>query len=179
MRRNLALRQILSLRRVARCVSGGVAVEFAIVALPFTAMLVSSLAIALEYLVYSQVDYAVHRAAREVRAGNVQIQKLGAADFLATHVCPNLTLLPCDLARVNAVVIANPADWANYSPDSIDPATAKWCPGGAADAVLLQVSFPTPFAMFIFGASESPEKYYTTSVAFRNDPFGVARAGGC
>ena len=88
-------------------------------------------------------------------------------------------MLPCASARVNAAVIARSADWAAYSSDTIDPAKARWCPGGSADAVLLQVSFPTPFATLLFGASDALRKYYTSSVAFRNDPFGASAAGNC
>lgn len=179
MRRICPSRHLISLRRAGRCDRGAVAVEFSIVALPFIAMLTSSLVIGLEYLVYSQIDYATHRAGQEIRAGNVQIQQLSAPDFLSRVVCPNVTLLPCQSARVNAVVIAKSADWAAYSPSSIDPAKARWCPGGSADAVLLQVAFPTPFAALVLGASGAEQKYYTSSVAFRNDPFGALPAGSC
>ncbi len=179
MRRICLVRHIVALRRIRRCDRGAVAVEFSIIALPFIGMLASSLVIGLEYLVYSQIDYATHRAAQEIRAGNVQIQQLSAPDFLAKVVCPNVTMLPCASARVNAAVIARSADWAAYSSDTIDPAKARWCPGGSADAVLLQVSFPTPFATLLFGASDAVRKYYTSSVAFRNDPFGASAAGNC
>lgn len=160
----------------ARDKSGAAALEFALVALPFLAMLVCIIEVGVDFLFFSQIDYAVHKAAQEIRSGSVQIQKLTAAQFKTNVLCPKLSGFTCSSLQVNVVVIKQSEEWASWSPTTIDPASAKWCPGGSADTVLIQVAYPVPLATMIWAGAQSTAngvRYYLSAAAFRNDPYGL------
>jgi len=165
-----------SVVRFVRDKSGAAALEFAMVAAPFLALLVCIIEVGVDFLLFSQVDYATHKAAQEIRSGSVQMSELTAEKFKTDVLCPKLNILPCAPVNVNVVVIKNSGEWGNWSPTSIDPATAKWCPGGAADAMLVQVAYPVPLASMIWAGSSSNAngvRYYMSSAGFRNDPYGL------
>ena len=156
--------------------SGAAALEFAIVALPFLAMILYIIEVGVDFLFFSQIDYATHKAAQEIRSGSVQIQNLTSAQFKTNVLCPKITGLTCSSLQVNVVVIKQSEEWATWSPTSINPATAKWCPGGSTDTVLMQVAYPVPLATMIWAGAQSTAngvRYYLSAAAFRNDPYGL------
>lgn len=171
------------LARFARDKSGVTAVEFGMVALPFLAIIVCIIEVAVDFLIFSQIDYATHKAAQEIRFGSVQARKLSAAQFKTDVLCPKVSRLSCSQVVVNAVVMRKIEDFYPWSTSSIDPATARWCPGNAADTVLLQVAYPVPLATMIWAGARSSAngvRYYLSAASFRNDPFALAISGtGC
>ena len=163
-------------RRFGQDKSGAAALEFAMVALPFLAMILCIIEVGVDFLFFSQIDYAAHKAAQEVRSGSVQIQNLTAAQFKTNVLCPKLTGFTCSSLEVNVVVIKQSEEWATWSPATINPATAKWCPGGSTDTVLMQVAYPVPLATMIWAGAQSTAnsvRYYLSAAAFRNDPYGL------
>lgn len=155
---------------------GAAAVEFAIIAMPFLAVLVSIVEVGVDFMIFSQLDYAVQKASQNVRYGVAQTSGLTAEQFKSGVLCPNLVGLQCSSVHVKAMVIKNQSDWNALSPHSFDPSNPKWCIGGAADTVLVQVAFPVPLASMIWAGSASVSngvRYYVSSATFRNDPFAA------
>jgi Flp pilus assembly protein TadG len=178
------------LRRTRRFIqdkSGAAALEFAMVSLPFLAMIICIIEVGVDFLFFSQIDYATHKAAQEIRSGSVQMQNLTATQFKTNVICPKLTGLTCSSLQVNVGVVRNTYEWsANWTwwPNTVNPATAKWCPGGAADTILIQLAYPVPLASMIWAGAASNAngvRYYLSAAAFRNDPFGlpVPATAGC
>lgn len=163
-------------RGFVRNKSGAAALEFAMVALPFLAMIICIIEVGVDFLFFSQIDYAAHKAAQEIRSGSVQMQKLTADQFKTNVLCPKLSGFTCSSLQVNVVVTKQRQDWLTWSPTTIDPSTAKWCPGGSTDTVLIQVAYPVPLATMIWAGAQSTAngvRYYLSAAAFRNDPYGL------
>ena len=133
------------------------------VALPFLAMILCIIEVGVDFLFFSQIDYATHKAAQEIRSGSVQIQNLTSAQFKTNVLCPKITGLTCSSLQVNVVVIKQSEEWATWSPTSINPATAKWCPGGSTDTVLMQVAYPVPLGIKMKLRSAQAVIYYAWS----------------
>lgn len=171
-----ALRRGLRLVGFVRDKSGAAALEFALVALPFLAMVICIIEVGVDFFFFSQIDYAAHKAAQEIRSGSVQMQKLTADQFKTNVLCPKLSGFTCSSVRVNVVVIKQHNEWWAWSATTINPANAKWCPGGAADLVLVQIAYPVPLATMIWAGTKSTAngvRYYLSAAALRNDPFGL------
>lgn len=174
--RRIRLRRRL-LARFGADKSGVAAVEFGMVALPFLAIVFCILETAVDYLIFSQIDYATHKAAQEIRFGGVQMKKMSAGQFKTDVLCPKLSLLSCSQVQINVVVIYDRTEFGAWLGSSINPATAKWCPGNASDSVLLQVAYPVPLATMIWAGARSNAngvRYYMSAASFRNDPFALA-----
>jgi Flp pilus assembly protein TadG len=175
-------------RRLLRDASGAAAVEFAMVAFPFIAITVAVLELAVDYLYFSQLDYAAHKASEQIRSGVVIADKISAADFRSKFLCPQLTLFDCNKLLVNAVTVANESNWSGgggvWAPTTINPSAARWCPGGSAQITVLQVAYPVPLASFVWAGQLSNAngvRYYMAASAFRNDAFSLAApaTAGC
>lgn len=154
------------------------------VATPFLALVVCIVEVGVDFFLFSQIDYAAHKAAQEIRSGSVQTRQLTAERFKTEVVCPKLNILSCSSFQVNVVVIKAFTEWAYWSTTNIDPARAKWCPGGAAETVLVQIAYPVPLPTMIWAGNTSTTngvRYYLASAAFRNDPYGLppSTAPGC
>ncbi len=81
--------------RVVRDSSGSSAIEFAIVAAPFLALVFLALQVGLVYFANGELENAVAQGARLIRTGEAQTQNFDAGRF-KTEVCKNLTaLLSC------------------------------------------------------------------------------------
>lgn len=176
------------LARFRRDKSGAAALEFALIATPFLAMIVCIIEVALDFLYFSHVDYATHKAIQQIRSGAVQTQKLDMETFKKDILCPEMSSLACGPVLVNMRIMntwcCSPDGWNGWRANNIDPATAKWCPGGSADLIFLQVAYPVPFGAIIWSGTSSiadGKRYYLTTVAVRNDPFGLPRpkVAGC
>lgn len=164
----------------ARDRTGAAALEFALVALPFMTMVVFIIEVALDFLFFSHVDYAAHKAIQQIRSGAVQTQKLDMQRFKNEILCPQMSLVPCEPVLVNMRVMktwcCSPDGWTGWTQTTVSADTAKWCPGGAAQLVFLQVAYPIPFGSLLWSRSQSMadgKSYYLSTAAVRNDPFGL------
>jgi Flp pilus assembly protein TadG len=156
---------------------GAAAVEFAMVAPPFLALVVGIIEIGVDYYFYAQLETATQQAVQDIRTGTVQIKKLTQERFRNEVFCPKIVLLSCDKLVFNVAVMRAQNDWGAFSPTTVDPAKAKWCVGGAREIVLVQVAYPVPLATMIWAGDTSlanGQRYYLASAGFRNEPFGVA-----
>jgi Flp pilus assembly protein TadG len=162
---------------------GGAALEFSIVGLPFIAVIIAIIEVAVDFMISAQLDTALQKSVADIRSGTVQIQNMTAAQFKTQILCSRLTGLTCSSVLLNVVKIAQSTDWATWSPSSINSSNQKWCPGGSADAILVQVAYPVPLASMIWAGAtgaQTGSRYYISSAGLRNDPFGIpVTQAGC
>lgn len=91
-------------RRFARDRRGASAVEFAIVAPVFLALMFSTFEVAWFYFVNSTVDAAATNAARVLRTGQVQKSEMTKEEFFDDLVCPKVKLFGDCYSRLTAEV---------------------------------------------------------------------------
>jgi len=158
------------------------------VAFPFIAIVVATLELAVDYLYFSQLDYAAHKASEQIRSGVVVIDRATSSDFRTRYLCPELTLFDCNKLLVNVTVVASVNNWSGgggvWAPTTVNPGAARWCPGGSAEINVLQIAYPVPLASFVWAGQRSNVngvRYYLAASAFRNDAFSLSApaTAGC
>ena len=168
---------------------GTVALEFALVSLPFLTMIVGFLEIGYNFYVQEMLDYGTQAAARQIQVGTTQSSAANVSGFLQSTMCQSLAgLLPCNGIWVNVQVVN---DYWN-TPTGLIPAVngafnagaLAWCPGNAAQLVLLQTYYPLPtlltsllpFTTVLF--NNTATHMITSSAAFMNEKFSTVTVPG-
>lgn len=158
------------------------------VGLPFVVLIIGILQVSLDFIFFSQIDYAANKASHEIRTGNVRIQEMSVNDFKAKFVCPNVVAISCDSVYVSSDVITTATNrngsWEDLSPNVFDTANLNWCTGGAADTVLMRIAMPVPFFASVWSGAvpskNGASRLYVAAATFRNDPYGLPpRPDGC
>lgn len=143
---------------LAHC-GGAAALEFALVAAPFVAMIFAILQIGLIYLAGNELETAVERAARPLLTGSAQQASLTQSQFL-TSVCSYLpALFSCsglmvDLQVASAFSSANTAK-PTLIFDSSGKVTNQWSfsTGSSGSILVLRVFYQFPILFAPFGRS--------------------------
>jgi Flp pilus assembly protein TadG len=184
-------------RAFVHCRSGATAVEFALVAAPFIALLVAILQTTLVFFAARTLDEITEEAGRFVLTGQVQTSNLNASQF-ATEVCTGdqtLTTLVSLLFTCGKLVI-NAQSYSSFSAASTtDPlptfngynssnqpidSTGKvlvpsWSPGNPGDIVVLQIMYLWPVVGGPLGFSLSNttggNRLLMSTVIFKNEPY--------
>jgi len=146
------------LRRIRRRLNrrGSVAIEFAIVALPFFALLLFVLEIGFDMFQQEALDSALHLAAREIQTGNAQNVQSGS-QFAANYLCPKLGgLLPCSglYVSITTFVPTSSQDFYNFT-TGVPPVTngtlnlsgyasGNFCNAGPAQYVVISAILVGP-----------------------------------
>jgi Flp pilus assembly pilin Flp len=167
---------------------GSAAVEFAIVAPLFFALLFAIIETALVFLAGPVLETMAQQSARMVMTGQAQAQAkpFSASDF-HDYVCKQIPAL-FDCNGIYVDVQNYPAGFPNAPPPSqIDGSkhfinNMKYCPGNAGDIVVVRLFykwqlFVTGFGYNISNLSGGQRLLYATA-AFRNEPF-VANPSAC
>lgn len=178
------------LRRWKGDESGLTAVEFAIVAVPFLALLFGIMSICLYFFTVFSIENAAWQAARAIRTGQLQ-QSLGSYAGLTTNedrkkqfkkmLCSKApTFLDCN-NKVVVIVQSNATFGGIVEPNCAingvmaDQATATFNTGGASSVVLITTCYPWEFGgklPFInFGTLTNGSLLVQASVAFRTEPY--------
>ncbi|WP_175577804.1 TadE/TadG family type IV pilus assembly protein [Mongoliimonas terrestris] len=166
-------------RRFQRAADGSVAVEFALVSIPFFALLFAILETALLFFAGQVLDTAVTQASRQIRTGQVQQAGMTATAF-KTLVCNGLgTFGDCadklfvEVVRYddfNTITTTTPVD-----PDGTMKDVFAFNPGARGDVVVVTGYYEWPAIFNIFGQTSSllanGNHLLGASVAFRNEPF--------
>jgi Flp pilus assembly protein TadG len=166
-----------ALRRFRRDRKGQVAVQFAMIAMPFFMMMFAIIETALIFFANQALETATQDTARLIMTGQVQLGGMNAATF-KTNLCSRLAgLMDCtggvdvdvksypSFASVN---IANPISGGNY----VNPTT--FLPGGAGDIVVVRTFYQWP--VFVTGLGYDPgnlnnkKRLLVATAAFRNEP---------
>lgn len=135
-------------RRLVRAESGVAAIEFALVALPFLALLMAILQVAAALYTQEALDYATQSSARQVQIGAVST-KMSSANFQTTVFCPRFpSFLSCtglvfDLRPV-ADYFADPAVTLGIPPNQAAGTGFGFCPGSPGQMMFLRVIYQAP-----------------------------------
>ena len=166
------------LGRLVRCRSGATAVEFALIAVPFFALLIAIAQTGRVFLAEEELQTATSQAGRLIMTGQAQKQSLTAAQF-QQDVCNNVAaMLACSGIYVNVqkfssfggVTPLNPVQSGNFN-----SATMNFQAGGPGDIVLVQTFYQWPVAPGLLGLNLSNvgvNNFLLVGTAvFRNEPY--------
>jgi Flp pilus assembly protein TadG len=169
------------LRRFLKDREGTAAIEFAIVALPFFALLFAILETAIIFFAGQLLETGLSEAARLVRTGQAQDNKFDIGDFKEA-VCANVfALLECDTGLRIDVRELESFGGASLPPPidedgDFDDQGFVYQPGAGGDIVLVRAFYEWPSLVpSLLGSSPGNLKngnYLLSATAtFRNEPF--------
>ena len=177
--RHTGKRHFLSriLRIFVRRTDGVAAVEFALVAAPFIALLIAILETALAFFAQQVLQTATTQTARLIMTGQAQKSSMTASQF-QTAVCSNaVALFTCSGIYVNVQKFAsftsaqqlNPVSGGNFNN------AMTYSPGGPGDIVIVQVFYQWPVVVAPLGFTEGNlngnMRLLVGTAAFRNEPY--------
>ncbi len=157
------------------------AVELAILAVPFFAMIGAILETAMVFLASQVLDGAVQDASRLIRTGQAQSAGYQLEDFRAA-VCDHLfNLFNCDNLQIDVETITS-FPMANVSVSPLDPTDPKkwtlvenFLPGSGSNVEIVQAFYKWPIILKFGGlnlATSSDGTHLLGSVrVFQNEPF--------
>jgi len=167
-------------RRFRRDQRGATAVEFALIALPFFALLFAIIETALVFFAGQVLESAVANAARQIRTGQAQAQGLSASGFKAL-ICDEVSaLFACTEKLVVDVQKFDTFADINLSPPIDDKGnldlSSKYDPGNGGDIVVVRAYYEWPLTVQLLGLDLSNMASGNThllsaAAAFRNEPF--------
>jgi len=170
---------------------GATAVEFALVALPFFALIFAIIELAIIFFIGSALNNATSEAGRLVRVG--QFQDCGGAETFKEHVCENMRGLGNCEANLRVDVISDSLFSNIAVPDTsdvtVDPATGEFTPEvgtftpdiGASSPVIVQSTFYYRLALpaqltRLESSPGSNIRILKSTTAFNTEPFPPSSA---
>jgi Flp pilus assembly protein TadG len=173
------------LRRFRHHRGASAAVEFALVAPMFFALLFAILEIALMFFATQVLETITQTSARYILTGQAQNGSLTQAQF-KTYVCNQIpALFTCANVQVDVesypsfgnVTINSPLDGSgNFT------GTMNYCTGNAGDIVVVRLFYPWPLFVTGLGFNISnmagSKRLLSATAAFQNEPFS-APASAC
>jgi len=165
--------------RFRRNQSGATVVEFALVALPFFALMFAIIETALLFFADQALDTAVSSAARLIRTGQAQEEGLTASGFKALICDQVVALFNCTAGLKVDVQKYSNFDAINLTPP-VDAngnlnVTQHYPTTHGGDIVVVRAYYEWPVMINLFGAglADMPDGTHllTATAAFRNEPF--------
>ncbi len=169
------------LRRFAGNTGGAAAVEFALVAVPFIALLVGLFQTGLVFLAGRELDEAVSQASRYIMTGQAQNASMTQSQF-NSWVCQNIyALFNCNNLMVNVQTYSSFSSASTSAPALIYNAqgqvTNSWsyAPGGPGDIVVVQAIYQWPVVLGPLGFNLSNlgngDRLLISTAVFKNEPY--------
>jgi len=154
------------------------AVEFALVAAPFIALLVAILQIGVVLVAQQVLQTATNQAARLIMTGQVQAQNMSAAQF-QQQVCAHATsLFSCSQIYVSVQTYSSFDGLTLTYPvqnGQFVAADMQWNPGGPGDVVVAQTYYAWPVFLaplgFNLGNLNGNQLLLVGTAAFRVEPY--------
>jgi len=157
--------------------SGATAVEFALVAAPFFALLYAILETALVFLAQQVLQTATTQASRAIMTGQAQAQNMTAAQFKQSVCAHAVALFNCSSLYVNVVTFSSFTAATMPSPiqnGQFNTSNMNYSPGGTGDIEVVQVYYPWPVISgplgFALSNTNNGLDVLTATSAFRNEP---------
>lgn len=189
-RRIQRLGRIVSPRRFARRQDGAAAVEFAIVALPFLAILLGTMETALVFFADQTLETMVQQGARLVMTGQAQ-NNSGVTDptSFRNQFCPSgqtVGLFNCSQVLINVqsygsfgAIPSVPAPPSTNG--ALDAAKQVYQPGTSCNIVIVRLYYQWPIIVTFMGFNSlanwsTSSRLLTATAAFRNEPFAGSGA---
>jgi Flp pilus assembly protein TadG len=168
-----------SARSLLRCEDGGAALEFAVVAAPFLALLFAIMETALMFFAGQTLETAAQNSSRLVLTGQAQNQGLTQSTF-QTAVCQALSsMFNCNNILID-VETASSFGSANTSLPVQNGQLQNnftYSPGGPGDIVVVRLMYQWPVYVSLLNLSNSLSNMSASSnllmatAAFRNEPY--------
>ena len=164
------------------------AVEFALISVPFFAVLLVIFQVGIVYLAENELETATEMAARQLLTGQVQTAGLTATQFISS-MCPNLPVLfQCsgvmvDLEDVSSFAAANTsAPTLTYNKQGQVTNNWQFQTGGAGSILVLRVMYQFqiylgPLALNLANLPNGDRLLMTTAV-FEVEPYNQQGVGG-
>ena len=160
--------------------SGTAAVEFAIVAIPFFALIFAIFQVALVFLADQLLESAVNDASRLIRTGQTVTAGYTVAQFKA-EVCSRLYFMFDCNKLVHAIQTPSSFGSINLSPPAVDPhtglltGTQNYTNGTSATITVVRVYYQFPVLGSNFGLTLADQANGTRLLgavaAFRTEPY--------
>jgi len=162
---------------------GAVAVEFAMVALPFFFMLFAIFELALYFVVASTLENATGNAARMIRTGELQMSGQATAAAFKDQVCSSLSWLGSSCQNNLTVDVRKLTQFTNPNPPNplqngtFNNTQVTFVPGVPQDIILVRTFFKwklltNALVGSLQATSENGGTAIITSTAiFRNEPY--------
>jgi Flp pilus assembly protein TadG len=171
------------IRRLAAARDGAVAVELALIAAPFFALVFGVIELSLIFLVSSSLENATAQAARTIRTGQFQTGGSATAAAFKTSICNSFGWLQSDCDSNLYVDVRTFTSFASVTaPQPVtngvfDPSKLTFTPGGPGDIVVVHAYYQWPLiAPMMSQALENlsgGRTLITSTAAFRNEPYGT------
>jgi len=165
--------------RLWRSESGGAAVEFALMAVPFLAVLMAIVESAVVLLAGQVLQTATTSAARQIMTGQAQNAGWSASQF-KTYVCNSLTAM-FDCGKLNIDVRDFPAGFSSVNLPSVTNPNGtltnnySYQTGGPGDIVVVRLIYQWPILASGLGiglvTSAGNTNTLIATAAFRNEPY--------
>jgi Flp pilus assembly protein TadG len=181
MRRHGLPRSRRILRQYRRSQSGVTAIEFAMVAPPFCALMLAIFEVGIMLFSEYVIEHGVGKASRMIRTGEVQTASMGAPEF-RTLVCGNLasylnceTDLHIDVRAFNDFdVVSLPAPLTNEGELSDAVTGSAFDAGDPTQVVVVRVYYAwslfAPGMTYMANMSDG-RRLLAAGAAFRNEPY--------
>ncbi len=176
------------LRAFASADGGATAVEFAMISIPFLALLFAIFELGAMFMASSAIDAAVEQAARQIRTGQLQAGANNSAAGFKTLVCngvswisstdcqANLSLDVRTFSSFSSISVSTPV-----SNGAIDQSQIGFNAGGSCDIVLVRAFYPwtliTPTLEPGLPNLNASQRLLTATVAFRNENWSTGTTG--
>ena len=168
-------------KRLVRSDSGAAAVQFAIVAAPFLALLVAIFQTGIVFLAARVLDEVTSQSSRYIMTGQAQQAGLTQAGF-ATYVCgQTLALFNCSNFMINVQNYTSFSSASTTTPTLTFGSngnvtnTWSWSPGNPGDIVVVQVMYQWPLVLGPLGFSlanlSNGNRLLISTAAFKNEPY--------
>ena len=172
----------IALHRFRRNRRGSAAVEFALVAPVFFALLFAIIETAIVFFAGQVLETVTQDSARKIMTGQAQMANYSKEQFKENVVCPPLALarvlFNCDNVFIEAksyptfpdITVTEPIDASkNFVPPS------SYCPGSGGDIVVVRMFYQWPLFVTGLGYNISnltgSKRLLSATAAFRNEPF--------
>lgn len=173
--------RLRSSKQFAACKKGAAAVEFALVAAPFFALLVALFETAMVFFAQRVLDETADQVSRYILTGQAQTSGMTQAQF-ATYVCQNtLGLFNCNNFMINVENYSSFASANTATPtltfNSQGAVTNQWSwsPGSQGNIVILQIMYQWPIILGPLGFNLSNlsngNRLLVSTIAFKNEPY--------
>jgi len=168
-------------RAFVRSQNGAAAVEFALVAAPFVALLVAIIQSALVFFAGRVLDETTEEASRYIMTGQASLGGMTQAGF-GTYVCNNtFALFTCSKFMIN---VQNYSDFSSASTttptltfNSSGNVTNSWSynTGNPGDIVVVQVMYQWPVVLgplsFNLANLSNGNRLLVSTAVFKNEPY--------
>lgn len=161
---------------------GATAVEFALIAVPFFAIIVAIIQLGVVCLAQQELETAVEKSARTLLTGSAQTSNLTQSQFTAS-VCNNLpALFTCGKIMIDlrSATSFSSADTSTptltYDANGNVTNTWSYAPGAAGSIMVLRVLYQFPVVPFSLGMNLSNlannTRLLMATAVFQAEPFG-------